>query len=124
MEYWPTPLVTTERAFSMSAGLDASTVTPGSTAPDASREVPTIDACAHAVAGIRISVSAKIAFNYRSIVIPPKETRDRRDQRERSHPARARANPIGGLCTRSACGTQQILRCAKTTLRAVRPANR
>jgi len=28
----------------MSAGLDASTVTPGSTAPDASRTVPTIEA--------------------------------------------------------------------------------
>src|SRR5688572_13170012 len=41
----------TERVFSMSAGLDASTVTPGSTAPDASRAVPTIDACANAADG-------------------------------------------------------------------------
>jgi hypothetical protein len=36
MRYWPLPSVTTDRTFSISAGLDASTVTPGSTAPDAS----------------------------------------------------------------------------------------
>src|SRR6185436_16859712 len=40
-----------ERVFSMSTGLDASTVTPGSTAPDASLTVPTIDACANAIVG-------------------------------------------------------------------------
>ena len=36
-------------AFSMSAGLSASTVTPGSTAPELSFTVPVIDACAYAV---------------------------------------------------------------------------
>jgi hypothetical protein len=36
--------VTTERVFSMSAGLDASTVTPGNTAAEESLTVPTIDA--------------------------------------------------------------------------------
>jgi hypothetical protein len=36
MRYCPVPSVTAERVFSISAGLDASTVTPGSTAPDAS----------------------------------------------------------------------------------------
>ena len=34
--YWPALSVTADRVFSISAGLDASTVTPGSTAPDAS----------------------------------------------------------------------------------------
>src|SRR5215831_3990016 len=34
IRYWPLPLVTAERVFSMSAGLDASTVTPGRTAPE------------------------------------------------------------------------------------------
>ena len=34
MRYCPVPSVTTERTFSMSAGLAASTVTPGRTAPD------------------------------------------------------------------------------------------
>ena len=38
--YWPVPSVTTERTFSINAGLAASTVTPGNTAPDASRTVP------------------------------------------------------------------------------------
>src|SRR5262245_39071530 len=36
----PAPSVTTVRTFSMRAGLAASTVTPGSTAPDVSRTVP------------------------------------------------------------------------------------
>jgi hypothetical protein len=40
------PSVTTERVFSISAGLDVSTVTPGSTAPDVSLTTPAIDACA------------------------------------------------------------------------------
>ena len=39
------------RAFSISAGLDASTVTPGSTAPDASLTTPVMEAWANAAAG-------------------------------------------------------------------------
>src|SRR4029079_16373656 len=50
--YWPAPSVTAERTFSIKTGLAASTVTPGSTAPEASFTVPAIDACANAVAGI------------------------------------------------------------------------
>ena len=42
--YWPAPSVTAERTFSISTGLAASTVTPGSTAPEASFTVPAIDA--------------------------------------------------------------------------------
>ena len=48
MLYRPSPSVTTLRTFSMSAGLEASTVTPGSTPPDASLTTPAIpldDAC-------------------------------------------------------------------------------
>ena len=48
MRYWPAPSVTTVRTFSMSTGLAASTVTPGSTAPDVSRTTPAIEACARA----------------------------------------------------------------------------
>jgi hypothetical protein len=44
MRYWPVPPLTTDRTFSMSAGLEASTVTPGSTAPDPSFTCPAIDA--------------------------------------------------------------------------------
>src|SRR4051812_16003600 len=40
MRYWPLPSVTTERVFSISAGLDTSTLTPGSTAPEESLTTP------------------------------------------------------------------------------------
>src|SRR6266550_1167900 len=50
--YWPIPSLTAERTFSISAGLAASTVTPGRTAPDVSFTVPTMLAWAYAVAGI------------------------------------------------------------------------
>src|SRR6187397_2295025 len=41
----------TDRVFSMSTGLAASTVTPGSTAPLTSRTIPEIALCACATAG-------------------------------------------------------------------------
>jgi hypothetical protein len=47
----PDPSLMAERTFSISAGLVASTVTPGSTAPDASLMTPVIVACAKARAG-------------------------------------------------------------------------
>ena len=43
IRYCPIPSVTTVRTFSMSAGLAASTVTPGRTAPDASLTTPVMD---------------------------------------------------------------------------------
>src|SRR5262245_49252246 len=49
---WPAALVTMVRVFSMSAGLEASTDTPGSTAPDASLTTPTMDAWANDVTGM------------------------------------------------------------------------
>ena len=36
MRYWPDPSVVAERVFSINAALAASTVTPGSTAPEGS----------------------------------------------------------------------------------------
>src|SRR5687767_14068287 len=53
MRYTPPESLTTERTFSMRAGLLASTVTPGSTAPDESRTTPLIEACAKASDGTR-----------------------------------------------------------------------
>src|SRR5688572_4028318 len=53
MRYTPPESLTTERTFSMRAGLVASTVTPGSTAPDESLTTPLIDACARASDGTR-----------------------------------------------------------------------
>jgi hypothetical protein len=49
--YWPLPSVTADRVFSIRAGLAASTVTPGRTAPDASLTTPAIDPWADATAG-------------------------------------------------------------------------
>src|SRR5918995_6916870 len=49
--YLPLPSVTAVRTFSIKAGLEASTVTPGSTAPDASCTAPAIEAWADAMAG-------------------------------------------------------------------------
>src|SRR5262245_59446122 len=60
IRYWPAPSLTAVRIFSISAGLAASTVTPGSTAPDASLTAPAIDACANARFG-RIHANARKA---------------------------------------------------------------
>ena len=46
MRYWPLASVTTDRTFSISAGLAASTVAPGNTPPEASLTTPVIAAWA------------------------------------------------------------------------------
>src|SRR5688500_5565601 len=51
MRYWPVSSVTTVRTFSVNAGLAASTVTPGRTAPDESLTTPAMVACANAAPG-------------------------------------------------------------------------
>src|SRR5688572_8786936 len=51
MRYWPVPSVTAVRTFSTSAGLAASTVTPGNTAPVVSLTSPARMACAAATRG-------------------------------------------------------------------------
>src|SRR5947208_3176309 len=58
MRYNPALSVTDERIFSINAGLAASTVTPGVTAPDESRTTPVRDACAKVVLGIRSSTTS------------------------------------------------------------------
>src|SRR5262245_5595421 len=62
--YWPVPSVTTDRTFSINAGLAASTVTPGRTAPDVSLATPAMDACADAAAGrtTRHTIANRIPF--------------------------------------------------------------
>ncbi|MNC89461.1 hypothetical protein D3C83_54000 [compost metagenome] len=55
IRYWPVLPVTTDRTRSINAGLVASTVTPGSTAPDVSRAIPVMVACAHAAVGRSIN---------------------------------------------------------------------
>src|SRR6266480_2923118 len=51
IRYWPVQLVTTDRTFSIRAGLAASIVTPGRMAPDASFTRPAIEAWAYPAAG-------------------------------------------------------------------------
>src|SRR5688572_21167207 len=51
MRYWPVLSLTAVRTFSISAGLLASTVTPGRMAPELSLTVPAITACAAALVG-------------------------------------------------------------------------
>src|SRR6266487_6068506 len=55
MRYNPELSVVDERVFSISTVLAASTVTPGSTAPDPSLTVPVIDAWARTIRGAKIT---------------------------------------------------------------------
>ncbi len=79
MRYSPEPSVTVERVFSMRTGLDVSTVTPGSTAPDESLTTPVIDAWANASVGNRTRhESMPIVFNTlnTSSLLPPRKGED------------------------------------------------
>jgi hypothetical protein len=57
MRYCPASSVTAMRTFSMSAGLEASTVTPGSTPPDWSLTVPVRVPCAKTSDGKRVTAT-------------------------------------------------------------------
>src|SRR5215831_12626787 len=74
--YWPVPSVTTERVFSMSAGLEASTVTPGKTAPVTSLTTPAmlLSLCASKTAGTaRIPTLATVARRiFVRLMVPPR----------------------------------------------------
>src|SRR4029079_8588785 len=52
MRYWPLSSVVAARVFSISTGLEASTVTPGRMRPEASLTVPARATWAHAAEGI------------------------------------------------------------------------
>src|SRR5688572_32054695 len=72
MRYRPLLSVTAVRTFSIRAGLAASTVTPGSTAPEVSRTSPATVACAHAAAGsITDRVTPNRVSTTRRISMPP-----------------------------------------------------
>src|SRR5260370_17767269 len=61
--YWPAVSVTTVRVFSINTGLDASTVTPGRTAPVPSFTTPAIATCALAMAGTRHTAAPSSAVH-------------------------------------------------------------
>src|SRR5215471_7603408 len=73
----------TERTFSMSAGLEASTVTPGMTAPDVSRTTPAIfpeSAWAHTVAGSSMHPTSRSHADL--TIVPPFQTSSRSERHD------------------------------------------
>ena len=62
MLYRPSPSVVTVRTFSMSAGLAASTVTPGRARPPLSRTTPAMPPFCCAIAGAAITRQAHAAI--------------------------------------------------------------
>src|SRR5262249_15925490 len=91
--YCPVPSVTALLAFSISAGLDASTVTPGRTAPDESLTTPASVACANTDAGTAASQRKRHAVLFTADIDPP-------TLRFRAYGVRP-AWPIGGQVERS-----------------------
>src|SRR5688572_7147814 len=79
MRNCPDPSVVTDRTFSIRAGLAASTVTPGSTAPEVSRTVPAIVASAWAKPRLGTSTNDKapIATNRTTLVMQSAPSRER-----------------------------------------------
>src|SRR5580765_1792046 len=72
MRYWPDSSETPVRALVMSAGLDASIVTPGSTAPEVSFTVPArLWAVARLAPAPRIATTASNRINTRFMSEPP-----------------------------------------------------
>src|ERR1700719_1367288 len=89
--YCPSASVTTDRTFSISAALEASTVTPGMTAPDVSLTTPAIPpaACADRPTGERNHADNDNANSVTPALLTildslrSAQTRDRRDTRRR-----------------------------------------
>src|SRR5438132_14310140 len=81
IRYWPVASLTTERTFSISAGLAASTVTPGNTPPDASLTTPVIAACAYAADGRSSRTSRAQDDRFARVNIAPPPQRLRVDHR-------------------------------------------
>jgi hypothetical protein len=71
MRYCPVPSVTAERVFSINAGLAASTLTPGSTAPDESFTAPAIVAWANAGGDNRTITATKTRVLTITRILPP-----------------------------------------------------
>src|SRR2546425_969650 len=71
IRYCPVPSVTTDRTFSIRDALDASTVTPGNTAPDVSFTTPVMLACAQAAAGTSVNKAAPASPRMNPRISPP-----------------------------------------------------
>src|SRR6478672_11067555 len=112
--YWPCVSVVTVRTCSMSAGLDASTVTPGITAPLGSLTTPAIPlVCANAMSGAA-APTARSKTNPDAIlrIHPPDEcgTSDGGsdyEERHRKYAAAVRASSHGAHILSGSCATIQ-----------------
>src|SRR5689334_1631001 len=91
MRYRPLPSVTALLTFSIRTSLAASTVTPGSTAPEVSLATPAIDDWACATPGARINMTHSSNFHafLRMYTISPEKVR--------IAPAFPAPHPAGGL---------------------------
>ncbi len=74
--YCPVASVVTDRTFSIRAGLAASTITPGSTAPDTSLTTPVIAACARATAGNRSKTDRRATDRMTTLEFIPRSFQD------------------------------------------------
>src|SRR3954453_7580833 len=71
--YWPLASVVAIRVFSINAGLEASTVTPGRTAPEESFTTPAIALCAEAGRCIAINAPSTSTVVSRIVrILPPR----------------------------------------------------
>src|SRR5882762_8626152 len=75
MRYCPAPSVTAVRILSISSGLVASTLTPGSTAPDESFTDPAMTACASAMVGISAAHASNTRVRLPARIFPPHSRR-------------------------------------------------
>src|SRR6185436_7998164 len=113
IRYCPEPSVVAVRTFSMSAGLAASTVTPGRTAPEASLTTPEIDAplCAAAVQAVSSThAAAPSTLIHPRIWNPPWRASPTLTRRDTSIPRRHKP------ALRSVLSPIQVLTCIHTEL--------
>src|SRR6266545_345909 len=108
IRYWPVPSVTTDRTFSISTGLAASTVTPGSTAPEPSLTTPVMDAWAYAAEGRRANDANRTSESRTHRRMGCLLRRGRRRRYSRRYSIRLGASQRSVPCDRM-CGVQSDL---------------
>src|SRR4051794_29547602 len=113
----PFASVTAVRTFSIRTGLAASTVTPGSTAPDVSFTVPEIDACAEAIDGRNSSAQSRAMPSFANLRISfvsfcdvfcgPLQSQDKSGRPARDDPETNDESDTNAIKTRTRGGTER-----------------
>src|SRR5438876_507773 len=128
MRYCPVPSEMALRVLSISAGLEASTVTPGSTAPDESFTTPVIDAWAYAEAGTASHTRTNATLFHTVIHAPFTQGRSIDDvlnvgrafqARQRGDPERVAPRTVKRV---QSCGLARRRRCSGTPASCRAPA--